>query len=152
MLRIVKQLDHKLAKSLENIYQESIKNGKYAVNLDIFDDYQGNGEYTEHTYFLWEDCGVFTTCVQAEQIEKGILIHSLETAPEFRQKGFAKSLLSEALTHLGDYPVYVHIRKNNHISLTLHQELGFQICNDFARLLDGTVSQNYYTLVYKIKK
>jgi len=94
---------------------------------------------------LW-DCG--GCCVSALRLEPyldGFLLSCLETAPEACGKGYGTELVKAAAAYI-DGRVYSHIHKKNAASLAVHKKASFVICADHARLLDGTVSQAYYTL------
>ena len=96
---------------------------------------------------LWEVDGRYVSALRFEPYKDGCLITALETAPEDRRKGYAKCLL-QAMTSRYSLPVYSHIEKNNKASLNLHRYCGFEVCSDSALLLDGTVTQNYFTMMY----
>ena len=118
--------------------------------------------YDDLSLFLRERgnlCGVwvcdtrYTACVRAEPYHDGCLLTCLETAPDCRRRGFAYSLITALLQYLeelGYRRAYVHVAKRNHASVRLHQKAGFCVISDFARLIDGTVSQNYFTLVKEL--
>lgn len=118
--------------------------------------------YDDLSWFLRERgnlCGIwisdtrYTACVRAEPYQDGCLLTCLETAPDCRRRGFAYSLITALLQYLeglGYRRVYVHVAKRNHASVRLHQKAGFCVMSDSARLIDGTVSQNYFTLVNKL--
>ena len=102
--------------------------------------------------YIWEDSGIPVAALRCEPYGDGVLISNLETIPEMRGRGYAKALLSAVIRDLRNwrvYKVYSHVGKRNKPSLSVHNFCGFQICSDYAKLLDGTVSQNYYTMVYK---
>ena len=96
---------------------------------------------------LWVVNGRYVTALRLEPHKNGYLITALETAPQDRRKGYAKSLL-QAVMRKYCLPIYSHVAKNNKPSLHLHLVCGFQVYADCATLLDGTVSQNYSTLLY----
>lgn len=100
-------------------------------------------------YAVWTDDSNYKSAVRLERYRDGLLLHALETVPEERRKGFAYALLSELLVHLSaaNYNfVYSHVEKRNRLSLMLHKKCGFSIILDSATYLDGTVTQNSYTL------
>ena len=93
--------------------------------------------------FVWGIVGLILL------IGTGILMTCLESAPERRRKGIAQALLRsvfELLRQQGCRFVYVHINKKNRPSLALHNKLGFRVIADSARLADGTVSQDFFTM------
>ena len=100
-------------------------------------------------YAVWMEGTQYKSAVRLERCRDGALLHSLETAPTERQKGYAYALLRHFLEHLrgtGFKAVYSHIEKRNRASLALHKKCGFDIVSDTATYLDGTVTQNSYTL------
>lgn len=98
---------------------------------------------------LWSPEGRAVTGLRLQPYHDGMLLSCLETAPEARGKGYAGALLCHTLSCLSDgssLAVYSHIKKDNAVSLAVHQRAGFRICADHAVLLDGSVSRGYYTL------
>ena len=100
-------------------------------------------------YAIWEEESVYKSVVRFGPYKDGLLLHSLETDPEERRKGYASRLLTEVLRYLQSTDckvVYSHIDKRNKVSLALHRKCSFQIVADSATYLDGTVTQNAWTL------
>lgn len=97
---------------------------------------------------MWVVDGQYKSALRFEPYKDGLLLTALETAPEERRKGYAKSLL-QAILNQYSVPVYSHIAKNNKPSLNLHLACGFEIDTDSAVLLDGTVTHNYCTMVFQ---
>ncbi|MBQ8880855.1 MAG: GNAT family N-acetyltransferase [Oscillospiraceae bacterium] len=100
-------------------------------------------------YAIWSEDAIYKSAVRLESYRDGLLLHSLETAPADRRKGYGYQLLS----YLSDYlrtteckAVYSHIEKHNKASLALHMKCGFEIISDSATYLDGTVTQYSNTL------
>lgn len=96
---------------------------------------------------LWMVDGLYKSALRLEPHRDGYLISALETAPDVRRKGYAKCLL-QAVTSQYSAPFYSHIAKNNKPSRNLHIACGFDLSSDSAVLLDGTVTQNYCTMIY----
>ena len=96
---------------------------------------------------LWIADGRYVSALRLEPYKDGYLITAVETAPQERRKGYAKSLLQAVINHFGG-PVYSHIEKSNKPSINLHLTCGFAVCSDSAVLLDGTVTSRYCTVVY----
>lgn len=94
---------------------------------------------------LWDCDGSCVSALRLEPYLDGFLLSCLETAPEACGKGYATELVKEIALYVSER-IYSHIHKTNAASLTVHRKAGFVICADHARLLDGTVSQAYYTL------
>lgn len=101
-------------------------------------------------YAVWTESGRYVSALRMEPYHDGFLLSGLETVPEERGRGYAAKLLhavQEYVARTNHLPVYSHIHKRNAVSLTLHCKCGFAQISDFAWLIDGTVSGNYYTLI-----
>ena len=106
-------------------------------------------------YAVWMEGSAYKSAVRLEQCGDGLLLHSLETAPNERKRGYAYNLLTHFLDYLRttNYKViYSHIDKCNRASLMLHKKCEFEMYSDSARYIDGTVTQNSYTMCYFLKK
>ena len=100
-------------------------------------------------YAVWEENATYRAAVRFGPYKDGLLLHSLETAPKERKKGYAYQLVSQVLDYLrsmGHKVVYSHVNKRNKPSLMLHKKCGFEIISDSATYLDGTVTQYSNTL------
>ena len=100
-------------------------------------------------YAVWEENATYRAAVRFGPYKDGLLLHSLETAPDDRRRGYAYQLIIQALAYLrtsGCKVVYSHINKRNKPSLMLHKKCGFEIISDSATYLDGTVTQYSNTL------
>ena len=101
-------------------------------------------------YAVWVEDSEYKSAVRLEPYRGGgMLLHSLETAPNARRKGYASNLLVHFLDYLRTTDckaVYSHIEKRNRASLELHKICGFEIVADTATYLDGTVTPYSYTM------
>ena len=100
-------------------------------------------------YAVWVVDSAYKAAVRFGPYKDGLLLHSLETAPGDRRKGYAYALLMHTLDYLrttDHKKIYSHINKRNKASLALHTKCGFKIVSDVAVYLDGTVTQNSNTL------
>lgn len=101
-------------------------------------------------YAVWVEGSEYKSAVRLEPYRNGgVLLHSLETAPNDRRKGYAYNLMVHFLDYLrttDHKAVYSHIEKRNKASLALHKKCGFEVISDSATYLDGTVTQYSYTL------
>ena len=149
MLKVFHSFSPGLTESILEIYQESLSKKLFG----------SDNNFVEMLYesdcilFLWMVGESYVSCVQCEIHGSQALLYSLETAPSYRGKGFGKHLVFSVIEYLKDIGISTisnHVKKNNQVSLSLHENLGFKISKDCARLMDGTVSQNYYTLIYEI--
>lgn len=100
--------------------------------------------------FIWEEQGNAISAVRCESYADGWLLTALETAPEYRGKGFATKLLSAVLESLGTGKVYTHIRNDNKASQAVHMNCGFTKVKIGARLLDGSYSRKYDTYMKEL--
>ena len=102
-------------------------------------------------YAIWEDGGEYISALRLEPWEDGFLLEALETQPDHRRRGYAKTLITEVQKTLPETIIFSHVSKRNKPSLAAHRACGFQIIKDTVRLLDGTVSSNSYTLSWQGK-
>ena len=111
-------------------------------------DLSSGGE-SDAFYAVWVEESVYKSAARFCPYKDGYLLHSLETAPNNRRKGYACLIVTQALEHLkasGCKMVYSHVEKRNKASLALHRKCGFEIISDSATYLDGTVTQYSNTL------
>lgn len=102
-------------------------------------------------YYVLVSAGRYLSIACAEDYEDGSLISALETAPDCRRKGYGRKLLA-AVTAGEQGRLYSHVAKTNKASLCLHEACGFHILKDSARLIDGTVSGRFYTMIINENK
>ena len=150
---------------LTEVYAESLScEGKYhypdldcnmqllEARQDFFSFLRVFFQASDAYYMVWQHQGRYVSALRVEAYEDGVLIEGLETAPECRQKGFAKALLSNSIDYLkkqGIKRIYSHIEKSNMPSIKVHLACGFEKINDYAVCIDGSVLQN--TATYCIK-
>lgn len=106
-------------------------------------------ESKENMLFVWEHDGRYVSAVRLEPYKDGYLISGLETKPSEYNKGFAKQLLREVVSHVrqqGNARIYSHVEKKNAASLAVHRCVGFTVIDDVAVYIDGTVTTNSFTL------
>ena len=109
-------------------------------------------EYIREVFFrapgaicaVWEEEGKYRSALRLEPYRDGLLLTSLETAPDQRRKGYGEKLVQAAIAACGK-PVYAHVYKGNHPSVALHEKCGFRRVLDYAVFLDGTVTQRAWT-------
>lgn len=147
---------------LMQIYAEAIEeNGReFYPNVDRFesilrarDDFY---QYLREVFFpvrgafyaiLVED-GVYMSALRMEPYRDGLLLEAVETAPQYRKKGYATVLLKHVLGSLGRSRVYSHVSKNNLASIRLHTSCGFEKVSDSAAYIDGSVSTRACTFCF----
>ena len=136
-------------------YPEETPERQQALAEEDFWDYLSqvffHGE--NPVYLILTTEGRYVSALRLEDYEDGVLLEALVTAPGQRRKGYASELLREAANYLqGRAPVrlYAHVAKKNTASMKTHLSQGFRQCLDYARYIDGTVSQNTVTLALDI--
>ena len=155
MLKICNTFHELDIPALLEIYSESTEK---KVHYDGVSRFQAEEEFIEYLkddffssngafYAVLIKDHVSVCALRAEPWCDGLLLSGLETRPDSRGNGFATQLLQMTLAHIKETPAYVHVHKKNAKSLAVHKKCGFEITKDFARLLDGAVSGQYYTLV-----
>jgi ribosomal protein S18 acetylase RimI-like enzyme len=102
--------------------------------------------------FIWEEQGNAISAVRCESYADGWLLTALETAPEYRRKGYGELMIRELQQYLGISRIYSHVAKSNLASLQLHKKCGFQIMKNHAVHMDGSVFHDSVTMVYECKK
>ncbi len=103
-------------------------------------------------YMIWVENGRYASALRLEPYRNGTLLEALETAPELRRRGYAARLIGAVqgeLSHRGNVILYSHVSKKNVPSLKTHWRCGFQIVQDTATYIDGTVSAGAYTLSWQ---
>ncbi len=103
-------------------------------------------------YYLWEENGTPVSALRLEPYRDGLLLEALETAPQHRQKGYAKALLLAVLEAVGNQRIYSHVHKKNAASLKTHLGCGFAPISGQAVYADGSVNGHCCTLLYFIDK
>ncbi len=100
-------------------------------------------------YYLWQEQGKYVSALRLEPYKDGMLITALVTAPEQRNKGFAKKLIECVIAQVDDKPIYSHVGKSNVASQRTHESCGFQKIMDYAVYSDGSVLHSCNTYRYK---
>lgn len=131
-----------LLEELENYFDEREKLWQYLKN----DFFSVNGAVC----YVLEDEGRYLSSFRLEPYSDGFLLTALETRTEERKKGHAFSLLSSVLAHRNS-AIYSHVHRNNRASIALHRKVGFVPSLSYAKLLDGSVSRSFVTLVLENK-
>ncbi len=105
-------------------------------------------------YCLWEEEGVYVSALRLEPYKDAMILAGLETAPNYRCRGFATLLVTEVLDWLDKQhilKVYSHIHRSNQPSVSVHLRCGFRKVNDCAVFLDGSASSKFGTYLYEMK-
>lgn len=169
MLKIIKSICELNTDQLLLVYGETIcKSG-----LDSYSEFSAEQQirlaeidllnYLREDFFrqrdaffaIWVAEGIYKSALRVENYRDGVLLHALETIPNARKMGYAFCLIVEVLAYLrqiGCKSVYSHIHKHNTASLRLHKKCGFQQISDWAVHIDGTITQNYCTMMIDLYK
>jgi L-amino acid N-acyltransferase YncA len=99
-------------------------------------------------YAVWEENGNYLSALRVEPYEDGLLVAALETAPTYRRQGFGEKLL-RAVQETFPTRFYSHVSKKNTASLAIHKKCGFSQVLDYAKYIDGSVTQKAVTLRYR---
>ena len=145
MLKLIYSMAELDTEQLLNVYQEQNWNETEFLKYLREDFFRQKGAF----YAVWIEDSVYKAAVRFCPYKDGLLLHSLETAPADRRKGYAYLLVLQVLEHLktSDWKlVYSHIEKRNKASYALHKKCGFVVISDSATYLDGTVTQYSNTL------
>lgn len=145
MLKLIYSMAELDTEQLLNVYQEQNWNEREILTYLREDFFRQEGSF----YGVWVEESVYKAAVRFCRYKDGLLLHSLETVPDDRRKGYAYLLVTQSLKHLqatGCKAVYSHVEKRNKASLLLHKKCGFEVVSDSATYIDGTVTQYSNTL------
>ncbi len=101
---------------------------------------------------MWKVDETYVSALRLEPYRDGLLLEALETAPDCRRSGFAKSLIQAVqqwLAQHGSVRLYSHVGKHNEASMCVHLQCGFRIIGDSAAYIDGSVSNRACTLLFE---
>lgn len=167
MLKIAKSVSELNTAQFLAVYAESVRKKAQACYRDFSENQQIDWAeddlltYLREDFFrqrdafcaMWLIDGIYISGLQIETYRDGVLLHALETAPDARRNGYAYELVTAVLEYLRQEKcvnVYSHIHKRNIPSLRLHEKCGFQKISDSAVYIDGTVTQNSYTMMLRL--
>ncbi len=159
MLEIIKTQKQLNMPQLFCVYEESVQENAEHFSVGKRQAEDAFYAYLEEDFFrqpgafyaIWSENHIYQSALRMEPYRDGLLLEALETAPEARRKGYAIALIKGVLDYLGESEyeiIYSHVAKQNKASLLLHEKCGFRIYADTAVYIDGTVTQNSYTLRY----
>ena len=157
MLLIAKRLEELDFSALMDIYVEG--------NLEKAEEYGDGGllraerefyDYLREDFFrqpdafyaVWTEQGSYVSALRLEPYKDGWLLEALETAPDYRKKGYAKALMIAVLEYMDQSIIYSHVSKRNEASLRTHYACGFQKYLDHVVYLDGSVTNRGVTLKF----
>lgn len=161
MLKIIKSMKQLNIGQMLAVYEESIRENGERFSLSNRQAEDRFLSYLEEDFFrqqgafyaVWSVNNVYQSALRLEPFKDGLLLEALETAPNARRQGYAVALMQGVLEQLKESKyrtVYSHVNKRNRASFMLHQKCGFRIISDSATYIDGTVTQNSYTLCYHL--
>ena len=108
--------------------------------------YATDGAY----YAFWVEEDRWICALRMRPYQEGMLLDALETAPSYRNQGFAKKLLGEVLLQLQPGTcVYSRILRRNKHSVRVHLQCGFQKHKPYAVFLDGSFRADADTYIYQ---
>lgn len=99
-------------------------------------------------YAIWEENGAYISALRLEPYEDGLLLEALETAPQYRRRGYGEKLI-RAVQDTFPQKIYSHVSKKNIPSLAIHKKCSFVQVLDYAKYIDGSVNRNAVTLCYR---
>lgn len=102
-------------------------------------------------YAVWIEKGKYVSALRLEPYRDGLLLAALETAPDYRNKGYATMLVRAVLSSLQKTKVYSHVNKGNIPSLKTHAACGFNRIGEHAVYADGSVLHSSCTLCREIE-
>lgn len=103
--------------------------------------------------YVWEDKGLWVSALRLYLIENNVyFLEALETAPNFRKKGYASQLLLAVIDNLksnGEFKICDYVSKKNTASLNTHKKCGFKIVSETGYdYLQREYIENCYGLEY----
>ena len=167
MLEIIKSLDKLPFGELMSVYEEGHRGigaehyPKLSANLQLLEAEQDFYAYLkcffrqeDSFYALFRQNGVLVSALRIEPYQDGWLLAALETKPDQRNRGYAKTLVRQLLSFMQEtdrLPLYSHIGKYNLSSQKVHITCGFQEKLPYAIYADGKVNDYCKTYFYDKK-
>ena len=161
MLKVLKRLAEINFSELMEVYREgNLMNARerYPDDNPEVQKIKAEGDFEDYLredffrvlkafYAVWEESGSYCSALRIEPYQDGWLLEALETKPACRKQGYAARLVAAVLDQLPKGScVYSHVGKRNAASLATHRRCGFEIALDYAEYVDGTITQNAYTM------
>jgi len=107
----------------------------------------------ENTYYVWEEAGEWVSALRLTKLDGFYFLEALETAPEYRKKGYAYKLIKSVIQELeaeGNVVIRSNVRKTNIASLATHKKCGFIIEEENGTNHISGVQKDYlYGMLYK---
>lgn len=161
MLFLAKKLHQLTFSKLMDVYAEGNRENRQELwpeldcNERILRAEQAFYQYLQEDFFkakdavyaVWTEGDRYISALRLEAYQDGLLLEALETAPEYRKKGYASRLV-DAVKLQFPGKIYSHVSKGNIASLRTHEKCGFKRILDYAVYVDGTIVRNAYTLCF----
>lgn len=144
MLKVAKSMAQLPLEQLERVY-----GGRLDVEYLRYEFFTATGS----VYCLWLIDGLCVSAARLEPWRDGILLTGLETAPDCRNRGYARALLQSVQAYLkeqGRDRLYSHIHHRNVASIHVHKICGFRKISDCAAYLDGSVVSHSGTYLIEL--
>lgn len=155
MLYLAKSLRQLRFGELMEVYMQS--NLEKAADTGLLQVEQDFYQYLHDCFFstpnavyaLWVEEGKYISALRLEPYKDGLLLAALETAPQYRCKGYAQKLVEAVLAEFAGQRIYSHVDKRNVASLAVHEKCGFRKILDFAAYIDGSIDSSAITLCHQ---
>ena len=103
-------------------------------------------------YCIWEEQGSYVSALRLEPYRDGLLLEALETAPQYRRRGYGAKLICSVQSAYPGKKIYAHVHKRNIPSLKIHEQCGFLRISESAVYISGSVTDRCCTLCWEGKK
>lgn len=108
---------------------------------------------TNSRYYVLDVDGQWVSALRLTKIEDFYYMEALETAPEYRKKGYASQLIGEVIELLmvhREVAMRSNVNKTNVASLATHKKCGFEIEHETAiNYVTGKENEKSYGMVYR---
>ena len=164
MLEIISSLNMLPFGELMSVYEESNReNGaerypNLPANLQLLEAEQDFYAYLkcfyrqeDSFYAQWRQDGILVAALRIEPYRDGWLLAALETRPDKRNLGYARSIIRELLSYMERtqrLPIYSHIGRGNLPSQKVHILCGFAEILPYSVYADGRVNDRCTTYCY----
>lgn len=110
-------------------------------------------EHEKNRYYVLEIDGKWVSALRMTKLDDFYYMEALETAPEYRRKGYAVELVGEVISLLNKYGrlcIRSNVNKINTASLATHEKCGFRIeLENGVNCLTGEERDCVYGMVYE---
>lgn len=110
-------------------------------------------EKEQNKYYVYEVDGAWVSALRLTKLDGFYYMEALETAPEYRQKGYAAKMIDEVISLLrgrGAVIIRSNVSKSNQPSLATHEKCGFRIERENGiNCLTGEQRDYVYGMIYE---